>query len=198
MDAKLVFLKSQLKFPQSLYNKEKWDLTIKYIRELKKKSKILDVGFGYPFLEGFLKDEYQIFGVDNNKYFLKDLNKENYRYGDIRKKISFEDNYFDCVVMLEVIEHLNNTETSFREIKRVLKPEGLLLISTPNHNSVLWRLAERFYIPLFGKGYKNIKEHHINNYTSEKLYYETKKYFNNVKIIVFSLKMGLFSICRRR
>lgn len=48
------------------------------------------------------------------------------------ENLPFEDNIFDLIVSYETIEHLENYKTAFSEIKRVLKPDGLLIISTPN------------------------------------------------------------------
>ena len=45
---------------------------------------------------------------------------------------SFPNAYFDLVVSFETIEHLTEQEEMLAEIRRVLKPEGILLISSPN------------------------------------------------------------------
>lgn len=45
---------------------------------------------------------------------------------------SFPNEYFDLVISYETIEHLAEQEEMLAEIRRVLKPEGMLLISSPN------------------------------------------------------------------
>lgn len=47
------------------------------------------------------------------------------------KRLPFEDNYFDSVVSFEVFEHVFSPSDVFREIRRVVKPGGTLLMSTP-------------------------------------------------------------------
>jgi 2-polyprenyl-3-methyl-5-hydroxy-6-metoxy-1,4-benzoquinol methylase len=47
----------------------------------------------------------------------------------------------DCVLMSEVIEHLETPEVSLREAVRVLRPGGRLLVTTPNYRS-FWPLME--------------------------------------------------------
>ncbi|HNW90162.1 MAG TPA: methyltransferase domain-containing protein [Bacteroidales bacterium] len=44
----------------------------------------------------------------------------------------FEDNYFDVVVTFQVVEHIKNDLLFFSEIKRILKPGGKLILTTPN------------------------------------------------------------------
>lgn len=43
------------------------------------------------------------------------------------------DRYFDVVISFETIEHLPNDQMLLKEISRILKPEGLLISSTPNN-----------------------------------------------------------------
>lgn len=54
---------------------------------------------------------------------------------------------FDYVFAGEIIEHLYDTDFFLEEIKRVLKPNGILIITTPNFLS----FGRRIYY-LFGKG----------------------------------------------
>ena len=48
------------------------------------------------------------------------------------KSMDFPDGYFDTAVMVAVIEHLVDPKTALRELSRVLKPTGRLIIDTPN------------------------------------------------------------------
>jgi len=50
------------------------------------------------------------------------------------EQLPFNDNEFDVVVSLETIEHLDNLEGFLQEIKRVLKPDGVVILSYPNNN----------------------------------------------------------------
>lgn len=63
------------------------------------------------------------------------------RYSDLNYKIPYDDEYFDVVHAGQLIEHLNDTDTFVKEIRRTLKPGGYCVLSTPNlaswHN-VLW------------------------------------------------------------
>jgi SAM-dependent methyltransferase len=48
------------------------------------------------------------------------------------ESLPFADSSFDLVVAFEVIEHLKRWREMLNEVKRVLKPAGILLVSTPN------------------------------------------------------------------
>ena len=52
--------------------------------------------------------------------------------GDIRKDLSLETDSFDVVVCLETIEHIAEQEHFVSELRRVLRPGGVLIISTPD------------------------------------------------------------------
>ena len=48
------------------------------------------------------------------------------------EKFSFKDNTFDVVLCLETIEHVENPHHCIWEIKRILKKDGIFIISIPN------------------------------------------------------------------
>jgi SAM-dependent methyltransferase len=45
--------------------------------------------------------------------------------------LPFDDDTFDCVVSFETIEHLDDRDAYLREVSRVIRPEGLYIVSTP-------------------------------------------------------------------
>ena len=60
------------------------------------------------------------------------------------QKLTFDDEYFDCVISLDVFEHVPDPWTAFSEIKRVLKPNGAAIITVPidKRNPATVKLAE--------------------------------------------------------
>ena len=79
----------------------------------------------------------QVFGVDIDPEAVNFANAQygregvSFRQGD-GASIPFEDNHFDVVTSFETIEHLLDTKAFVRELSRVVKPEGALIISVPN------------------------------------------------------------------
>jgi SAM-dependent methyltransferase len=51
--------------------------------------------------------------------------------------------HFDAVIMLHVIEHIPDPAESVREIRRVLKPGGVLVVETPRFDSLAFKLLGR-------------------------------------------------------
>ena len=95
-------------------------------------------------------------------------------------RIPENDASFDCVIMNEVFEHLRiNLISSMREVCRVLRPGGLLLLSTPNLRSVrgiynlLWR--QEAYCSMGGiyENYAYLENlgvmGHVREYTSKEV-----------------------------
>ncbi|MBV8941689.1 MAG: methyltransferase domain-containing protein [Solirubrobacterales bacterium] len=64
--------------------------------------------------------------------------------------LPLEDLAFDLVWASEVIEHVADTARWLSEVRRVLRPGGSLLVTTPNHSrlTILFRGLERFAEPL--------------------------------------------------
>lgn len=115
--------------------------------EKEKPKKILDIGCGRGFyinafsLYSFPKE---IHGVDiNERYLLKAKRLSGDKRIKINKasiyKLPFKDNYFDFIVCSEVLEHLKNDQKGLKELKRVLKKKGKIIITVPNYNfPFLW------------------------------------------------------------
>jgi SAM-dependent methyltransferase len=59
---------------------------------------------------------------------------------NLNEKTPFEDNSFDVVLGIEIMEHLEAPRAFLREIHRILKPGGLAVISTPNISSIPSRI----------------------------------------------------------
>jgi len=98
---------------------------------------VLDIACGTGYGLGFLKEKaVQVTGVDANldaatKASKECRNKAAVILGDGRN-LPFGDENFDIVTSFETIEHVHERDQFLKELSRVLKPEGTLLLSTPN------------------------------------------------------------------
>jgi predicted SAM-dependent methyltransferase len=80
--------------------------------------------------------------------------------------LPFRDNSFDCVISSQVIEHIPFDEVLFTEMRRVLRPGGMLIIGTPDYDTIGWRTIEPVYGFLMPGGYR---DEHITHYTRARL-----------------------------
>lgn len=60
--------------------------------------------------------------------------------------LPWRDNLFDTVICSEVLEHIGNHRRAAREIVRVLKPAGTLVVSVPRYlpEKICWALSESY------------------------------------------------------
>jgi len=104
--------------------------------------RILDVGYN-EFPNDFLKGAV---GFDR-QILRKPKNYQRFVEGDCQKISDyFKNKSFDTIIAGETIEHLENPSAFLREAKKVLKDDGVLLISTPNPYNILTMLANIFFI----------------------------------------------------
>lgn len=109
-------------------------------RNFKEGKRVLDIGSldGYLMVGAKLLG-YDVCGTDLPQYVdnIKDLcsfYKFDNRPADLSTiSIPFSDDYFDVLVFSETLEHLNFYPLPlFKEFSRVMKPGGVLIITTPN------------------------------------------------------------------
>jgi len=139
-------------------------LTISYLLkeyfnfELSEGMNILDLGSGDKFLKKEIEDK----GLKYNDLDIDDVNFES-------EKFNYEDNKFDLVISLAVIEHIKDPSLFLNECKRVVKKNSIIFLSTPN-----WKYTKN----TFWDDYT-----HVKPYSPESLKnILTSKGFNDVEI----------------
>jgi SAM-dependent methyltransferase len=104
---------------------------------------LADIGSGRGFLLDRLADRglTGMVGVD----VFDDVRSDRWDYlsADITERLPLDDASMECVVAGEVIEHVPNPDHLVREVRRVLFPGGMFVLSTPN--LVSW--ANRVLVP---------------------------------------------------
>ncbi len=128
------------------------------------KGKILEIGCcSGEFLELLKKDSWDVEGLEiSEKAAKRGLKKGIKIQGyDANKKLPFDDNVFDVVFAGELIEHTFDDIDFLKECKRIIKPNGRIIISTPNLISLKNRI-----LMLFGKDPRfAIADYHYHVYT---------------------------------
>jgi O-antigen biosynthesis protein len=101
--------------------------------------KVLDIACGEGYGSAILaKQALSVCGVDISSDAIRHATETYSDYKNLEFKkgsveaIPYPDHRFDIVVSFETLEHLTAQDVMLKEIKRVLKPKGLLIISTPD------------------------------------------------------------------
>jgi len=108
----------------------------------------LDIGAGHGQLISLMRSKFDVHSsacdytdslmrLSDVRVNIADLSNEN---------LPYPDESFDLVTCTEVIEHLEHYRSTLREIHRVLRPDGTLVITTPN----ILNLKSRIRFLIFG------------------------------------------------
>lgn len=131
----------------------RWDRAIAAlpIRE----GKVLDAGcaFGFATLK-LARKGYTTVGVDNSARYIAWARRRHpggtYLQASA-ESLPLEDASFDAVLLLDVLEHVVDEGAVLREIERVLKPGGTLILSVPHRGLLDWLDSLNLYAWLVRK-----------------------------------------------
>jgi len=135
-------------------------------------SKILELGCSTGFMSQYFSSKLncQVTGVDINPQALKKAKKhcQQVILGDLEdksiQKIIKLSGPFDIVFASAVIEHLKNPESVLQLIKQVLKPKGILIITTSN--IAHWRIRLKLFLGNWNyQDYGVLDKTHLKFYT---------------------------------
>ncbi len=116
-------------------------------KTLKPSSQLLELGCGQAHIlrviaeKGLLPQE-NITGVDQSKtaveFCAEHLPKARFLTGDLYDLSNLPQGSFDVCLLMETIEHIEAPEQPIANIRRLLKPGGLLFVSFPNFFHLPW------------------------------------------------------------
>ncbi len=153
----------------------RYRILVNMVKRLKKREWLLDIGCGDGYLMAQLSHVAQkVIGIDSDETAIRLAYEKLCPFLNCKPfyascyELPFSSNHFDVVLLSDVIEHLPSPETCLKEINRVMKSDGTLLISTPK-----WR-PDRMWDPL-----------HEREYRPRELKNLLKRYFRRVTIFYF-------------
>ncbi len=118
-------------------------LAFSFASSKKNKGTALDIGCREGFWSERLTEQgYQVTSTDIECVY------EKCRVVDADKPLPFQEASFDVIWGTEVLEHLRNPELSSSEMRRVLKKDGLIVLTTPNSYFWFFRIFTLFSYPL--------------------------------------------------
>lgn len=136
---------------------------------------VLDIACGTGYGSAMIADAgaNKVIAVDNSPQAIG-YAKQNYKRKNIQYingnalNIPVKDSSVDVVVSLETIEHLHEPELFVKEVKRVLKKEGIFIVSTPNDDEFMD--GNDFHVHEFQ--FKELHSLIEDNFKSAKYYYQ--------------------------
>jgi len=167
------------------------------------RKKILDLGCGSGLLAKKLKSrKNDVVGLDISPQAIKRAKKRGLQAFVCNLEIErwpVKKNCFDVVVASEVIEHILDTDKFLKNIRRVLKAKGSLILTTPNTAS----LGRRLFLLLGKNPYLEASFHpqragHVRYFTKDSLFILLRKHGFKIKnftssAVVFSQSGKIFS-----
>jgi len=151
---------------------------------LAKNKRVLDVACGEGYGSALLSEAaIEVVGVDISQEAVAHASKVYQGRANLHflEKSAFDiglpDASFDLVVSFETIEHLLEQDQMLAELRRVLKPDGLLLISSPNR-------------PVYSGDRSTANEFHVKELDFEELDQLLRRHFSNVEYYGQRLAMG--------
>ena len=112
-------------------------------KHVSKDKKLLEVGFWSGYLFEKLQGDIKCYGIDISSKIV-DSCREKFKKEHINAELSrqsieettFEDDFFDVIVAIEVIEHLPDIAKGIKEINRILKINGVFIGSVPANENL--------------------------------------------------------------
>ena len=151
---------------------------------------------GYNNINGVDLQNLHINKIQKQQYFSNMFGFEDNTFSYINNnKTNFDDNNFDIVISLQVLEHVKNFKLYYDEISRVLKNDGKLVLIFPHRFKIYDSHSKLYFVHYFPKFIRGIFYDFLTK--EKKDYYESllnlkspffhikyaKKYFKNVRNI---------------
>jgi len=131
---------------------------------------LLDVGCANGSLLDNLRDNgKKCFGVDISKPMIElGRNKPGLDlFLGTLEEAGYPEAFFDWIISFDVVEHLDDPLSTLREIQRILKPGGLLILELPNEGTWFRWVAKALFFGTGGRTYKIV----------ERLYHPFHRYY---------------------
>jgi len=155
---------------QRYFQQRKTEEIVKLLN--RRKGFLLDIGCGSGVQIEVIQKSYPrlAIGIDINRNALryargKNINGASFIQADVHH-LPFRDSCIDQVISAEIVEHVSRPELMLNEIRRVLVPDGEVVITTPNERSI-WGIYELLW-DFFGRG-RNYGETHLRFFSPREL-----------------------------
>lgn len=142
---------------------------------------VLDIGCGEGYGPDLLaKYAEKIIAVDNSREAIEHArvtySKDNLEFAVMdAAHLEFADDNFDAVVAIELIEHLKDHGKFLSEVRRILKPSGIFILSTPHLRNP-------------PRGYITNSPYHFREFSPADFENALREHFDAVEILGIDIK----------
>ena len=150
-----------------------WELRFKTLNSFSvRKSNLLDVGCGEGlFLEIAKENGWDVTGTEISGFAAK-YGRDNLGLNIFEGEVmdaGFPDKTFDAITMWHVLEHTRNPMTILKEIKRIIKDNGVFILAVPNLDNkimqIVYRIVKGKHLHLFNIDDREMHFYHFNKKT---------------------------------
>ena len=177
--------------PDDISNINNYKLLKNHVRDLKGK-KLLEIGPGRGvFLKEAHKDGMNVNAIELNELLINQLEKFcNYVYTKDLLELKLEAEFYDYVYFRDVIEHIPDPMPFLKEVFRILKPGGYVLIDTHNIDSLINKATGKYHTVIFAFEHPVHWSPKTLKLACEKVGFKLVKSYNTIEIN-FSLNIIL-------
>lgn len=164
---------------------ENFKRIIRFLRKIKPGGRLLDVGAATGiFMEIARKQGWDVYGIEASLWAANRAKEKGLDVwqGDFLQFSSREK--FDIITMLDIIEHMAKPGLAFKKANHLLKPGGILVITTPD--------VESFTARVLGKRWWHLRPAHVNFFSRKTLSWAAHNF--GFRILKFRTYVWNFSL----
>jgi SAM-dependent methyltransferase len=156
--------------------------------------RLLDLGCGAAAVSGSLVAGHRrllVVGVDHDALLLRRASSRGVAtvLANLEGPLPFGEHDFDVVLLADTIEHVEEPRAAIRQVLRVLRPDGLLVIFTPPYDSMSWVAAEKLHRAITRR-----RADHIAPFTRESLSHLLDRHFTSWSVGTLNLGLTLYGL----
>lgn len=172
--------------------------------------RVLDVGCGPGVMvSGLTGRHFEFYGVDISPAMIAECVR---RFGDVPsahfsvgtiERLDFPDAFFDVVLAVGLVEYVEDDDAAIREMARVLKPGGTVLVTLPNRRSP-FRFWQRMVYGGARRAFRAIARRRVSRPEIDHREYVEREYVARLEangfavsdVVYYNFKVALFPLDR--
>ena len=152
-------------------------MEVSYIKKYKKEGRILDFGSASGIFLDALDGVWEKYAVDISAFALSHIKDPAVRkFNGTLIDAHYDDNFFDVIYAGHTLDRLIDLKKNIAEMKRILKKDGIILITTPNIGSLC--------AMLFKENFRLLYSNHLVYFSKETL----QKFLDEVGLRILAVK----------